>query len=64
MKGFRWCRGRNSGVCSEMPVEVFVCLMCTNWCINLSQQFKCNSLMPHKTPELTKLQAASYVGVQ
>ena len=43
---------------------VFAHRMCTDWCKSLSQPLKCNSLTPHKAPELAKLQAKSYVGVR
>ena len=51
MKEFRWCRGRNHQVCVEDGGRG----------VSLSPPLKCISLTPHGTPELAKLQAASYV---
>ena len=51
-----WCAGDGGrGVCSSM---------CTVWCKSLSQPLKYSSLTPHEAPELTELQAESYVGVR
>ena len=45
-------------------VAVFIHGMCSIWYKSLFQPLKCNSLMPHEAPELTKFQAESYVGVR
>ena len=64
VKEFGWRRGRKVCGALRKAVAVFSHRMCIDWCNSLSQPLKCNSLSPHKDPELAKLKAKSHVGVR